>query len=125
MKYLQRNSRGILIDGTYEVDSSIRKYLNSLCLKYGSTYEGRIQATKDYLNRYKEVPLFINKDVVLIHVGSIRYYETTLINATKILSITQKKEVVKIVFDDCSEITLKVSFKRIVLQYKLSKSLPF
>jgi len=126
MKYIEKCSEGIVVlnDAETVLNFSLKRYLNEECLKYGSTYEGRVHAAK-YLNKTKGlVPLYVNPKVVWIFTKNIREWDVELINYCRILSLREMEyKQVLVIFDDFTECILNVSFNRFNIQYKLAKKM--
>jgi len=117
---------GILIVDSDETvqESSLRKYLNTECLKKGSSYDGRISSAKYLSKRKGLVPLYINPEICLIYTRNIRDWDIVLVNYCRILSIRDcGKKKVLIIFDDMTKLLINVSFNRFIKQYNIAKAL--
>ena len=112
MKYIQRDFEGIMIDGknSKRLKYGLIQYIDILCVNNLSTYQGRISASKKILSRKSLLPVYINRNIVLFPIISIRDFNCILINYCELLStvsIANKQS--KVVFKDLSEVILPVS----------------
>ena len=126
MKYVKRTTQGIQTkDYVSEVEnSSLKSFLNRLCLMNGSTYDGRIESSKFLLHTEGLVPFYVSNEMVFFSSKNIREFDVIFINTIRVLkvvSVTNGK--VKIVFDDLDELLLNVSFNKLYRQYMLSKEI--
>lgn len=103
------------------VMSGLLSYLNGLCLKHGSTFQGRMESIKYLSKRNRLVPLFVSPTVVLLFTKGIRHQDTVLINYIEILSYQEVgKDQTKIIFKDLVEVVMDVSMKKFHVQYELA-----
>ena len=126
MRYIKKCMEGILLTDSTEtvVQSSLRKYLDTECLKYGSSYDGRISSVKFLSERKGLVPLYVNPEVLLLFTSNIRNWDIVLVNYHRTLSIREyENNQVLVVFEDLKELVLNVSFKRFKKQYDIAQSL--
>lgn len=119
MKYAKRSSYGIFVlekqIGT-NIQKGLIEYVNSLCLKSLSTYDGRIKSVKKVLSISSLIPVFVNDENLLFPTESIRNYDCVFINYCRVLSIKKRGEEALVTFQDLSEIVVDVSFNRIKKQ---------
>jgi hypothetical protein len=59
---------------------SMRSVIDSLCLEYGSTLDGRMQAAARWLTKERLVPVYVNPTCILILTASLRRYECIAFN---------------------------------------------
>lgn len=81
--YIKRIYEGISVKyETYKeiYDTSIKKFLNELCIENLSTFDGRINAVRIKHNIKSLVPLYVSNECLLIPTSSIRNYECVWIN---------------------------------------------
>ncbi len=126
MKYVKRATQGIQVkDYLSEIENSSLKYfLNRLCLMNGSTYDGRIQSSKFLLHTKGLVPFYVSNEIVFFSSKNIREFDVVFINTIRVLKIVSVAHgQVKIVFDDLDELLLNVSFNKLNRQYMLSKEI--
>ena len=123
LKYIRRSSKGITIKGIEEqtIQISLKKYFNLICLQNGSSYQGRIESMKHMQNTKGLVPLFVNKDLVLLFTKNIREYDVILVNYYRIISVSQYEKYTKIIFDDFEELLLYVSYNKFLKQFRMAK----
>ena len=124
MKYIKRDIEGILIVNKQEtiIKSSLLKHINRLCMKSGSTYNGRIASLKYVMNRKGLVPLYVNNQELYIFSKNIREWDVVLVNYHRILSYRKYcYNQVLVVFDDLTEIRLDVTFNRFRIQYDIAQ----
>jgi competence transcription factor ComK len=126
LKYVKRATQGIQVkDYLSEIENSSLKYfLNRLCLMNGSTYDGRIQSSKFLLHTKGLVPFYVSNEIVFFSSKNIREFDVVFINTIRVLKIVSVANgQVKIVFDDLDELLLNVSFNKLNRQYMLSKEI--
>ena len=116
MNYITRDILGINIDGQIKT-TTLKSYINKLCLQYGSTLEGRTDFSRYILNTSK-LPIYVNKDIILFPTMSLRNYETVLINYCNIQEIYQIKDIVRIVFTNTKLLDVKISLYTIKNQMR-------
>lgn len=122
MFYIKRSTEGLELcgkNGVVFIDSTLKKYINKLCLKKLSTYDGRRQATAKYLKEKCNIPIYINEDIILYPTKSIRCYDTVFVNFKEVLSIKKvSKGYTSFTFTNLFEIELEVSINKILNQHK-------
>jgi competence transcription factor ComK len=126
LKYVKRATQGIQVkDYLSEIENSSLKYfLNRLCLMNGSTYDGRIQSSKFLLHTKGLVPFYVSNEIVFFSSKNIREFDVVFINTIRVLKIVSVAHgQVKIIFDDLDELLLNVSFNKLNRQYMLSKEI--
>jgi competence protein ComK len=130
MQYIKRSENGIEIGtekGIINVNSTLKKYINDLCLKNLSTFEGRRVATSKLLMENNNIPIYINEEIILYPTKSIRCYDTVFVNFNDVLSIKKNKNGhTSLIFTNLSEIVIEISFKRILKQHlRINKILDY
>ncbi len=127
MYYIKRHEEGIIINdkkGSKIMNTSIKKYINSLCMKNLSTYDGRREAISVLLGEKNNIPIYINKEIFLYPIKSIRVYDTVFVNFNEILSVKMVGiGYTKFIFTNLSEITLEVSIHKVRKQHTRIKKL--
>lgn len=90
LQYIKRSINGTIV----VYDNHIEEYnnapvhiINKLCMEYGSTYKGRVQSVARKYSIKRKVPIYVNKDVLLIPTGSNRDYETYWLNYHQIMEV--------------------------------------
>lgn len=121
MYFIKRSKEGIEIGtdkGLFYVNSTLKKYINNMCLKNLSTYEGRRVSTSKFLNENNNIPIYIDEEIILYPTKSIRCYDTVFVNFHEVLSI-QKVEngYTSFTFTNLSEIVIEIGIKRILKQH--------
>lgn len=123
MKYITRSNVGILIDGQ-EYSVGLKKYLNSLCIKGLSTFDGRVEASKIILKKRTNPPVFISPEVCLFPTKSIRDYNMIYINYFEVLSVSYvDNKSCLLVFNDLSRLYLDIPKNRIDKQLKYTEKI--
>lgn len=127
MNYIKRHVEGIEVNqeyGSIIIDTSIKKYINLLCLKNLTTYEGRRIATQKLLGETSNIPIYLNGDICLYPIKSIRDYNTVFINYNEVLSYKETGKVhTRFVFSNLCEITLEVSINIVKKQHARIKKI--
>lgn len=123
MNYIKKNCYGIEVDGQY-IDSSIKSYLNKLCIKELSTFDGRYNASKFILKKVTNLPFYVNAKVCFFPTESIRNYDVLLLNFHNILKVKLLCKNISIVyFIDGSFVFVKSTKTKLINQMKLSSKL--
>ena len=121
MNYIKRNNDGIEVNndfGTININSSLKKYINSLCLKNLSTYDGRRTSIGKLLDENNNIPIYVNDDIILYPTKSIRCFNTVFVNFIEVLSVKKvDKGYTSFIFTNLSEITLEVSIHKVKKQH--------
>lgn len=113
---------GIIVDGEV-IPSSIQSYMDTLCVKSCSTFDGRVKGTRLLLGRKRNAPIYVDTDTILIMSKAIREYDCCIINYLNIVDVEYQKQSTIIHFSDNSEIELEITQKRLVIQLNLCKEL--
>ena len=121
MNYIKRHEDGIEINqdlGSIILNTSLKKYINLMCLKNLSTYEGRRISTQKLLAETSNIPIYINEGICLYSIKSIRDYNTVFINYNEILSIKEvSKDYTSFIFNNLTEKTFGISINRVKKQH--------
>lgn len=83
LQYLTRVPTGLLVsyNSVNEVINSYPiKFINSLCIEYLSTYNGRRIAVIKKYGFKKLTPLYVNEHILLFPTGSSRDFDTLWVN---------------------------------------------
>jgi hypothetical protein len=78
---------------TYAHRSTMRAVIDALCIEYGSTLAGRMQAVARWLNKERLVPVYVNQECILILTASIRRYECIAFNYYALKELQDHKEI--------------------------------
>lgn len=130
MNYIKRHIGGIEVNqelGSIIINTSLKKYINSLCMKNLSTYQGRIISTQKFLEETSNIPIYIDKETCLYSTKSIRDYNTVFINYHEVLSIRKvSKDYTCFIFNNLNKITFKVSENKVKKQHnRINKILDY
>lgn len=121
MNYIKRNVEGIEINsvnGSIMFATSLKKYINNLCMKNLSTYNGRREAISVLLGEKNNVPIYVDKETFLYPIKSIRLFDTVFVNFNEVLSIKMVGiGYTKFIFTNLFEITLEVSIHKVKKQH--------
>lgn len=106
MNYVVDKRSIIYVDGVL-IDKTINKYLYGLSLPYFKNIKSMRDTIKIKLNIHRNIPLYINKDILFIpiNINNITYY----INFTNVKETYTKGSVTTFVFYDKSYINLDIS----------------
>lgn len=121
MNYIKRSSEGIIIDGK-EINITLKKYLNSICILDGSTLNGRIQFSKNVL-KCNLVPIYINDDIILSQTASMRVYEVIIFNALELEKYHVIGSSIQLTFYDGQTILVDCTIQKFKSQLCKVKSL--
>ena len=90
---MKNNNKTILInvDNYQVINKNIKKIIDLNCLLHGSSLEGRIKYVKSLIGNIYKCPVYINSDIILVPINSVRSKECLFINYNKILNYKLKK----------------------------------
>lgn len=121
VNYIRRNKDGIEINnesGSKYINSSLKKYINHLCMKNLSTYDGRRLSISKILMENNNIPIYVNRDIFLYPIKSIRRYDTVFVNFNEVLSLKKLDNgYTSFIFTNLFEIKFKVSINKILKQH--------
>ncbi len=91
---------------TYTASPNIKSYLNDLCLKHGSTFEGRKKAFQYVMNKNRFIPIVISADPLLVFfpIDAINDPNCIWISYSKIDRIIYHKKKCEIYFKDSTQL---------------------
>lgn len=121
MKYVKRSSEGIMVldRKAHFYTRGIRQFINDLCIKNLSTFEGREKAASSVLSIKSNLPIYVNEEMLLFPTKSIRNFDCIYVNYHKVLTVKKKSEgLSKVIFDDLSELVVDVNLTKLKRQYK-------
>lgn len=95
-----------------ELDKPIKKVINQTCLKFLTTIEGRIEAIKQVYKISKFVPIYINNNLILQPVNSIKNWQQIYINIYNIKKVNKVNDQVVITFINDKVLYLDISYER-------------
>ena len=75
--------KGTLIHTTISqiiVPMSLRRTVDELCLAHGSSLRGRLAFAKKVTHKQRLLPIYVSSRCILIPSGSLKSYETMLLN---------------------------------------------
>ena len=121
--YLEKCNRSTIIhyanNIVEEQPHNIDSYLNILCLNELTTLEGRIKALKYKFNLIKNVPIYINPNLVLFSIKCAITIDNIYVNSIYIKSISKQDKKCQIVFYDNNELIVNSTY--ITLKNKYEK----
>jgi competence protein ComK len=83
-----------------------------------STYDGRREALSILLGENNNIPIYVDKELFLYPVKSIRVYDTVFVNFNEVLSVKMVGiGYTKFIFTNLSEIKLEVSIHKVRKQH--------
>jgi competence protein ComK len=125
MYYIKRHEYGITLkseDSTQIIHTSLIKYLNQLCLKNMTTYEGRIEAAKRIFPKQRNNPIYINENCILYQTKSIRESNTVLVNYFTVIAFKKvSNALTRFIFTNLDEEIMEVSYEKIMKQHSKIK----
>ncbi len=123
--YVKRNEDGIYLkteSASTNLNIGLKNYLNSLCLKNMSTYDGRRTAAVKLLRQKSNIPIYINKELIVYPTKPIREYDTVFVNFFAVLSIKSlSKKATLFTFANLEELIVEISIQKILKQHKRIK----
>ncbi|HPT89363.1 MAG TPA: competence protein ComK [Bacilli bacterium] len=102
------------------VDTSLKKFLNELCLQEYTTLEGRIKAIKHLFNFKNNPPLYINQHIILVKV--LTKDDIYWINVYNIVDIVKVNSCqTKIIFKDNSTLLINKDKNSVIKSFKKAR----
>ena len=103
------------------INKTLRSYINSLCINNLSTLKGRLDATKKLLNIKYNLPIYVNKDMILFKIKEDE--KVFWINYNNIKDYGFSDDIVTIVFNNLEILKVKASKESLVKRIKMIKIL--
>lgn len=99
------------------------KLINSWCLQYGSSYEGRKSACQKFCGIHQKVPILLSEKTkdILFPLSDIRKDGCIWLNQRAILSVKRKQGKVYLMFEDGTSITMDKDIRVIKRQQAICK----
>lgn len=102
----------------YLLNIGLKQYLNNLCMKNLSTYDGRKKATVKLLNEKNNIPIYIDKNLFMYPTKSLREYSMLFINYYAILSFKKiDSNSTLLIFKNLDKLVVDVSIRKINKQH--------
>ena len=102
------------------VDTSLKKFLNELCLQEYTTLEGRIKAIKHLFNFKNNPPLYINHHIILVKVlTKDDIYWINVYNIVDIVKVNSYQT--KIIFKDNSTLLINKNKNSVIKSFKKAR----
>lgn len=124
MLYIHQNATGaVLFFEKYQTQTEKPpiSIIKLLCQEMLTTYEARLQQTKQRFKVNSLVPIYINSNILMIPTGSPRNYETLWVNYLKIASIQKYGTKTVVLFTNLHEIEVDMSYTRFKEKMKYCK----
>lgn len=95
---LKKNNKTIIFNVENEVviNKNIKSIIENNCLLYGSNMKGRLVYAKNILKKTYKLPIFINKNIILLPLNSLRNEESLIIILNKIIDYKYKNNILYI-----------------------------
>lgn len=94
------------LQNEFKVDIDIYDLFDKYLLKYLTTYKGRVDATSKVYHIKKNIPVYLDYNLVFIQIFNKKQYNNIYINICKIIDMIKDKDNTIIVFDDGSKIII-------------------
>lgn len=107
------------IDKTFDVNMSLKEILELSCIHYGSSFEGRIKASKYYLNYNYKLPIIIDeyKNIIVFPTKTYDDINNSIICTNKILDYEKRDDNILIYLKNGNSINIEDSYKIFENQY--------
>lgn len=123
MNFITRHEQGIMKDNQVQLSKGLRQYVNSLCLKHGSSLDGRIASSRYLLKRRSLVPIYVNSDICLIPTSSLRDQHMIYLNTHQIASLASNQDGTTVMFMDGSTCHVPVQQSVLLKRQRLANKL--
>ncbi len=121
MYYVKRHNSGIIVkDSSNEhvLNIGIKGYINSLCLKNLSTFDGRKTAATRFLKQKDNIPIYVDSSTFLYPTKSLREYSVVFVNYFEVLSIRKISNTsTLLIFNNLEKLIINLSIKRVMKQH--------
>jgi competence protein ComK len=114
--YLIGNSNStniVKIHNNIILEKTIYNLINEECLKTLTTFDGRVEATKQIFQIYKLIPLYLNEGLILQPLYSSKNYEQIYINICNIKKINKVNDHSVITFINDKTLLVDIKVERI------------
>lgn len=94
------------------VGKVLMSVIDRACCYYGSSYQGRLKASKYFLKIRSKVPIIMReKDMIIFFpIASPRRIDNVWVNYSNVVSYKKEKEWVRVRFRDGEDVVFRVSF---------------
>lgn len=120
--YIKRGNRSTIIycanGKLYEIPINIDNYFNNLCLNELTTLTGRMNAIKLKYHIIKNVPIYINKQLVFFPSNNTKSIDNIYINSIYIKFIENMDSKCRIIFFNNQELIVDNSYNIIKNKYE-------
>ena len=113
--YLIGNSNStniVKIHNNIIIEKTIYNLINNEWLKTLSTFEGRVEATKQIFQIYKLIPVYLNEGLILQPLYSSKNYEQIYINICNIKKINKVNDQTVITFINDKTLFVNIKVER-------------
>lgn len=125
--YIKQGNRETIIytlNKVVHISKTIESVFDDWCIETLSTYKGRIEAIKKKYHLKKQVPIYINKEVMLFPIKNKKDFDNVYINALNILMIDEDKNgFSKINFINDKHLIIEKEYKTIQKYYEKAISI--
>lgn len=113
------------LENEFEVNTTIKKIINLSCKYFGSSFEGRLEGSKFYLNYDYKLPIIIDehRDIIVFPLKSYNSSNNYIIFPNKIKSYKKTNNGILITTINDKKIEIKDSFGIFDNQYLKSQKL--
>ena len=97
--------------------------VKKMCLEELFSYEGYLKGVKAKFGSVRLIPVYINKNILLIPTKRVRDYENIWLNYSQILLIESSDNKTKVTFKDYTNITINIKYHNFIKRIKLAKKI--
>ena len=123
MYYIKKHHEGIeIITNAKRIikNTSLQRYLDTLCMGVLTTLEGRQKAMQKLTGYQRNTPLYIDEHLCFIQTNHLQDPTNIAINVTKVLSVKAQGQATIFIFEDTTR--LKVDRPLQKIQKKLKRA---
>lgn len=122
IKYLKKLNRATgvyFLDNQFEtINENINILLNRICLQSFTTLKGRVEAINQIYGFYKNVPIYLNNNLILFNTSNQKDLDNIYINSINIIDIHKDENGTKIIFCDYSQLRINKNYCLIKKYYQ-------
>lgn len=112
IEYIKNTASGAVIfsnNKAYFIKERSYYIVNYLCIKHLTSLNGYNDAVKNIFNYYRNIPVVLNDNLILIYTNSLKDYHNIFINFSNINEINKVKDGLLITFKSGNNLTVEIS----------------
>lgn len=115
IKYIINNAYGSTIyqyDKTTQSSANNLSIIKKLCLKHLFTYDGYLKAVQKTFNKFHQLPVYLNDNMIFIPIKRVRDYDNIWINYAQVISSQKQNNKTLIIFKNYSQLEIDLKYRQ-------------